>query len=329
LEIRVLTDAGPTARALLALELIQNHPGINADRLAERLGVSERAARRYVATLREAEIPIESTRGPYGGYRVGRGLRLPPLMFTASEALGLVMAVVEGPHGTGGTDADDDPVVGALGKIIRVLPETVAAAADTVRRGSVRRSRRVAVPDPDVTAALIRAGQAGRRTRLTYRRGTRPDLEMVVDPWAVVIRHGLWYLLCWSHSAGARRVLRADRVTAVDALDEPFEPPADLDPIDEVEAHLSEGWRHAVEVVVEAPAEDVARWVPRSRGALESLGPDRTLLTGTTNEPEWYAEQLALVDAPYRVVGSPVIRAAVERLARRMLDALEPDETFY
>lgn len=84
------------ARALVALELIHNNPGITAQRLADRLGVTERAARRYVATLREADLPIESVSGPYGGYRVGRGLRLPPLMFTAAEALGLVMAVLEG-----------------------------------------------------------------------------------------------------------------------------------------------------------------------------------------------------------------------------------------
>ncbi|MGH3421202.1 MAG: helix-turn-helix transcriptional regulator, partial [Streptosporangiaceae bacterium] len=67
----------PTARALTALELVQSTPGITADRLGEKLGVSERAARRYIAILREADIPIESARGPYGGYRIGRGLRLP------------------------------------------------------------------------------------------------------------------------------------------------------------------------------------------------------------------------------------------------------------
>ena len=61
--------ASPTARALLALELVQGSPGITADRLADKLGVSERAARRYVGILREAGIPIESVRGPYGGYR--------------------------------------------------------------------------------------------------------------------------------------------------------------------------------------------------------------------------------------------------------------------
>ena len=89
-------EISPTARALLALEAIQNVPGITAARLGERLGVTERAARRYVAILREAELPIESVSGPYGGYQVGHGLRLPPLTFTAAEASGLVMAVLEG-----------------------------------------------------------------------------------------------------------------------------------------------------------------------------------------------------------------------------------------
>jgi predicted DNA-binding transcriptional regulator YafY len=62
--------------------------------------VTERAVRRYVAILREAGIPVESTRGPYGGYRVGRGIRVPPLVFSAAEALGLVMAVLDGSHRT-------------------------------------------------------------------------------------------------------------------------------------------------------------------------------------------------------------------------------------
>lgn len=125
-------DESPTARALLVLELIQNRPGVTAERLADRLGVSERAARRYVAILREAGIPIESTRGPHGGYRVGRGLRLPPLMFTATEALGLVMAVLDG-HRV------DDPVATALGKLMRVLPESIANPAETVWKLSVDR----------------------------------------------------------------------------------------------------------------------------------------------------------------------------------------------
>src|SRR6266581_9313416 len=126
-------EVSPTARALLALEVIQNSPGITAHRLGQRLGVTERAARRYVAILREADLPIESVSGPHGGYRVGRGLRLPPLMFTATEAMGLVMAVLEGHRAAA---APADPVGMALAKIVRSLPERVAGPVRAVRETS-------------------------------------------------------------------------------------------------------------------------------------------------------------------------------------------------
>ncbi|WP_203784356.1 helix-turn-helix transcriptional regulator, partial [Asanoa ferruginea] len=131
-----MPDLSPTARALLTLEAIQNNPGITAQRLGDRLGVTERAARRYVAILREADVPIDSVSGPHGGYQVGRGLRLPPLMLTAAEAMGLAMAVVEGHPGA----ADPADLVGAaLAKIMRVLPRRVAEPVRTLRDTSAPR----------------------------------------------------------------------------------------------------------------------------------------------------------------------------------------------
>ncbi len=318
----VRDETSPLSRALLTLEMVQNEPGITAERLAERLGVSDRAARRYVALLREAEVPIESTRGPYGGYRVGRGLRLPPLMFTAPEALGLVMALVEGPHAT--TDTDD-AVGSALGKIIRVLPERVGAAADTVLRGSARRRQRVAVPDPETTATLIRAAEQHRRVRIWYRRTSGSavrDREMELDPWAVVVRHGLWYLLCWSHTVDARRVLRVDRVASVRVGEQGFDPPPDLDPLLAVEEHLSEGWKYAVDVVVDAPVAAVAPWFPRARGVLTPLDDGRTHLTGTTGDPPWFASMLTEMQLPFRIHGGPELRATAAAAGQRLLDAV-------
>lgn len=78
-----MPSGSPVARTLLPLELIERRPGIKAADLAHRLGVTDRAARRYVAALREAGIPIEASRGKGGGYRLGRGLWLPPLHFGA------------------------------------------------------------------------------------------------------------------------------------------------------------------------------------------------------------------------------------------------------
>jgi predicted DNA-binding transcriptional regulator YafY len=318
----VKPDASPTARALLALELVQGSPGITADRLADKLGVSERAARRYVGILREAGIAIESARGPHGGYHLGRGLRLPPMMFSAAEALGLVMAVLDGHH-----DAGDptDPVGGALGKIVRALPEPVAAQVEAVRRTTAPAPDRAAArPDPATTTALVQACSNHRRVRLGYRSEAGSEWDIEADPWAVVVRHGRWYLLCWSHSADARRAYRIDRVRAVQMLDDTFSPPVDLDAVAVLEEHLAVGWEYDVEVVIDAPAETVARCLPRALGRLEPLEAETARLIGSTSNPVWYAGQLAMLPAPYRIVQCPELQEAARAIGQRLLAAVPP-----
>ncbi|MEU6377699.1 WYL domain-containing protein [Streptomyces sp. NPDC046909] len=323
-------DESPTARTLLALEHLHNTPGITADRLATRLGVSERAARRYVAVLREAGIPIDSTRGPYGGYRVGRGARVPPLMFTSEEALALVMAVLDGHH-----DAADPttPVGGALGKIVRVLPEPVAHPAEAVRRISTRGPDATApdatAPDPATTATLVQAATAHHQVRLDYDLGAKGVRTMEVDPWAVVVRHGRWYLLCRSHYADARRILRVDRIAGVTVLEADFTPPEHLDPLETLEEHLAEGWSNEIEVIVEAPADQVAAWLPRSLGRPEPRDARTTRLLATTDEPEWYARQLTELPVPFRIVKPRELREAAQKIGRRLMNAsLDPTATF-
>jgi predicted DNA-binding transcriptional regulator YafY len=312
------TDVSPTARALLALEAIQNRPGITARGLGDRLGVTERAARRYVAILREADLPIESVSGPHGGYRVGRGLRLPPLMFTAAEAMGLVMAVLEGHRNA----ADPADLVGAaLAKIVRVLPERVAGPARAFREVSASPLARAAPASPELTTELIEACGAGRRLRLEYRLSRARDTVMEVDPWAVVLRHSRWYLLAWSHSRQAQRVLRVDRIARAEARPDTFTPPADLDALRILEEHLSQGWDYPVDVVVDATPEETARWIRRSLARLEPDGDGRTRLRASTSEPDWYARQLAAIPAPLRVLGSPEIRRAVADLSQRLARA--------
>ena len=307
-------ESSPTARALLALELIQGSPGISAERLGGRLSVSERAARRYVAILREAGVPIESVRGPHGGYRVGRGLRLPPLMFTATEALGLAMAVLESRGGTEG----DDPVGTAVAKIVRVLPEGVARPLEALRVVSARRTD-PDPPHPETTATLVRASSEHRRVRIGYALGPHRERTLEVDPWAVVVRHGRWYVLGWSHAADARRMYRIDRVTSVEALAEPFTPPEDLDPLRALEEQMSQGWEHRVDVVIDAPPEEVASWLATSLGRTEPADGGRTRLTGSTRNLAWYASELAELPVAFVVEGGEELRQAVRELGDRLL----------
>ena len=253
-------ETSPTSRALQVLELLQNQPGTTADQLAAELGVTERAARRYVGILREAEIPIISVRGRYGGYSVGRGVRLPPLVFSATEALGMVMAVLEGHHEA--TDSTD-PVANALRKIMRALPEAVAAQAELVRRTARPVPNRYAAPaDPSITAQLVHASSMRRVVELTYLPQEGSGWTSRVEPWAVVVRQGRWYLLARRVSSGAMRTYRLDRVRGVTLMTDEFELPEDIDPVALLEANFAVGWEFATEVDIAAPAEEHGRMAP-------------------------------------------------------------------
>ena len=313
-------DLSPTARALRALEILQVRPGTTATELAERLGVTERAARRYVEILREAGIPVTSTRGPHGGYRLGRGTRLPPVHFTQAEALGLVMAVLSGQPGA----ADpEDLVSAALGKVVKALPESVGRQAALLHAyASAAPDPYTTRPDPAITGELVGAVATRHQVRITYRGEAGAEWEADVDPWSLVVRYGRWYLLCHSHRADAVRTYRVDRVRAVEVTPRRFEPPAGLDPVAVLEENLGVGWAYPTRVVFDLPPAEVARWIRPPMGRLEPLG-DGCVLVGSTRNPAMYAQEwLAVLPVPFRVEGGEELRAAVAELAARFTAAV-------
>lgn len=76
-----------------------------------------------------------------------------------------------------------------------------------------------------------------------------------------------------------------------------------------------------VEVVIDAPAETVARCLPSAIGLLEPLDAETTRLVGSTSNPVWYAERLAAIPASYRIVRCPELQEAARVLGRRLLAA--------
>ncbi|MEU5045430.1 helix-turn-helix transcriptional regulator [Streptomyces griseorubiginosus] len=317
------TELSPTARALRTLEILQSRAaGVTADEIAASLGVTERAARRYIGILREAGIPVHSSRGPWGGYRLGRGARLPPVTFTEPEALGLVMAVLDAQPAAADPDADD-LVATALGKVIRALPEKVGRQAAALREhASAAPDRHASRPDPALTSALVTASAVRRRVLVTYRSESGNEWEAEVDPWAVVVRHGRWYLLCHSHRAHAIRTYRIDRVRAVRETAHPFEMPDGLDPVAALEENLGQGWTFPTRVVFEAPMTEVLPSIRPPMGRLEPFG-DGCVLIGSTRNPTMYAQEwLAQLPHSFHVEGGPELRTAVEALATRFTAAV-------
>jgi predicted DNA-binding transcriptional regulator YafY len=123
--------ARPAARVLTLLELLQSGGVRTVAELADRLGVDGRTVRRYVDHLIDLDVPVESVRGRYGGYRLAPGYRMPPLMLSDEEALAVLLGLVAGRR-AGLMTATGTAGETAAAKIRRVLPERLARRLDTV-----------------------------------------------------------------------------------------------------------------------------------------------------------------------------------------------------
>jgi hypothetical protein len=143
-----------------------------------------------------------------------------------------------------------------------------------------------------------------------------------VDPWAVVVRHGRWYLLCHSHRAAAIRTYRLDRIRSVQQSPHAFDPPDGLDPVAALEENLGIGWEFDTRVVFDAPLAEVARWIRPPMGRLEPLE-DGCVLIGSTSNPAMYAQEwLPSVPFTFRIEGGQELRAAFATLAARFAHAV-------
>jgi hypothetical protein len=230
------------------------------------------------------------------------------------------MAVLDG-HQTVG--AAGDVVGSALDKVIRALPEGVGRQATALREhASAAPDRSSARPEPGITSALVDAVADRRRVVLAYRSESGSEWEAEVDPWAVVVRHGRWYLLCHSHRATAVRTYRVDRIRSIRRTETGFEPPRGLDPVTALEENLGAGWAFGTRVRFDAPLAEVTPWIRPPMGRLEASG-DGCVLIGTTRNPTMYAsEWLAALPFGFRVEGGPELRAEVASLAARLTAAV-------
>jgi hypothetical protein len=230
------------------------------------------------------------------------------------------MAVLDGQPAA----VDGDDLVGAaLSKVIRALPERVGRQAAALRKyASAAPDRSSSRADPAVASALVAAVAARRRVLVTYRNASGHEWEAEVDPWAVVVRYGRWYLLCHSHRADAVRTYRLDRIRTVQQTACDFEPPVELDPVAALEANLGSGWEFPTRVVFDAPLAEVAPWIRPPMGRLEAAG-EGCVLIGSTSNPAMYAQEwLPRVPVAFRVEGGEELRAAVAALAARFAAAV-------
>jgi predicted DNA-binding transcriptional regulator YafY len=215
-------------RVLTVLEILQAREHVSGAELAERLEVNLRTVQRYVARLQDLCIPVESTRGVGGAYRLRPGFRLPPMMFTDEEAFALTLGLRALRYF--GLAAFAPATEGAAAKLGRVLPDALRDGANAVEEV-------VAVePGPWVVSvsaeSLIRfctAVRTRRRVSFDYRSHAGTSMRRDVEPYGIVHMDGRWYVVGHCTAREALRTFRLDRVSELQLSDETFQRPDGFD----------------------------------------------------------------------------------------------------
>jgi predicted DNA-binding transcriptional regulator YafY len=311
----------PTTRVLTVLELLQARPGLSGAAIATQLEVDRRTVRRYITMLQDLGIPIETSRGPHGGYRLRPGFKLPPLMFADDEALAITLSLIATERQ--GLSIDPLAAAGARAKIERVLPESLRERLQAVRdvvafHGVVSGSR----PDGTILMGISLAAQRRERVLLSYEAGAKAT-QRQVDPYGLVFHSGRWYMAAWCHLREGLRVFRLDRVQAAEPQAETFTRPVGFDSVAFVLEQLALApWGWEVEILLDAALEDVRRWIPPGSVILEAV-PEGVVIRGQYDRLDRLAAQLLLLECPMEVRQPAELRVAFRNVAERALAIAE------
>jgi predicted DNA-binding transcriptional regulator YafY len=311
-----MADTG--ARTLALLSLLESRRYWPGSELADRLGVSARTLRRDVDRLRDLGYPVEAARGVGGGYQLGQGSALPPLVLDDDEAIALVVGL----H-----TATDSPVAGvaessvrALAKTLSLMPPRLRHRADALRVATVPGSWRTgdAAVAPETLDVLAGACRDGVRVSFGYTARDGAGTERYVEPYRLVVLSRRWYLLAFDLDRDDWRNFRVDRIDDPHATVGRFDPrEVPDDPVAFVRGSIERmPMKHDAVVDVAAPAADVERAIGRW-STVESLGAETCRVHMTTDDLEWPVHALAQLDADFTVLTPPELAARVAAVAGR------------
>jgi predicted DNA-binding transcriptional regulator YafY len=306
-----------SARLLRLLSLLQARADWSGPELAERLGVSTRTVRNDVERLRGLGYPVHASPGVGGGYRLGAGAALPPLLLDDDEAVAVAVGLRTAAGGS--VTGIQETSVRALAKLEQVLPSRLRHRVRAVQGATVEIPAGGPTVDAEVLTAVAAACRDQQRLRFDYRDHDGTASLRTVEPHRLVHDRGRWYLVAWDTDREDWRTFRADRI-------EPRIPTGprfatrEL-PGGDVAAFLLRGvgaatWRYRARVTVHAPAEAIAARVPPAV-LVEAVDEGTCVVDVGSDSPQMLAAYLGMLDADFEVAEPAELVEQLRGLADR------------
>ncbi|MFE1469726.1 helix-turn-helix transcriptional regulator [Nocardiopsis dassonvillei] len=306
-----------SARLLRLLSLLQTRKDWPGGELADRLQVSPRTVRRDVDRLRELGYPIQATMGTGGGYQLGAGAALPPLLLDDDEAVAVAVGLRTAAQG--GVSGIEETSVRALAKLLQVLPSRLRRRVDALGAFTVPMPSDGPTVDADVLALVAASCRDSERLRFDYERHDGSASRRVVEPHRLVSRGRRWYLVAWDTERDDWRTFRVDRMRPLTPTG-PRVPPRDP-PEQGVAAYLRERidvhmWPVQARIRLFVPAEEAER-TAAGFGRIEPVDERSCVLVCSGDSLLHMACYLGMLDVEMEVEEPAELRGHMSRLSER------------
>ncbi|MEV0154082.1 YafY family protein [Micromonospora sp. NPDC050686] len=312
-----MTVEATTERVLRLLALLPRRPSWTAADLAAELRVTDRSVRRDVERLRALGYPVHATSGVGGGYRLGAGARLPPLLLDDEEAIATAVSLR---LAAGGTVAGaGEAALRALTKLDQVLPARLRAEVRAVHDATDTLAGPGIEIDAELLVTLARACRDAVRVRFRYAGRDGDPGERTTEPVRMVTTGRRWYLMAWDVDRAGWRTFRLDRMREVVTTTWRFRAREHPDPAGYVQRSVAEApYRYLARVRVHARPERVRELVPPQVGRIEDDRDGWCVLVVGGDDLEWLAGHVARLGFEAQVLEPAELRAAAARLAGRL-----------
>ncbi|WP_344176004.1 YafY family protein [Kribbella lupini] len=309
-----------SARLLKLLTLLQSPRDWTGAELAGKLQVSPRTVRADIERLRGLGYPVDATRGSVGGYRLGAGGSLPPLLLDDDEAVAVVIGLRKAAELTGLEESS----LQALTKLEQVLPSRLRRRVSSIATFTVQVPQDEPAPlvDPELLTQLTGLCRDREQLRFDYRSHRAEPSRRQVEPYRVVNWGRRWYLVGFDLDRQDWRTFRVDRISPRIPTGPRFTPrqlPGDGDLASYVSRRVSAAaWRYYAKVVIHAPADSMAAQLPPAAGTIEPIDEHTCLFSTGSDSVKGLAVHLGLLDADFEIQTGPAeLHAHLRQLAER------------
>jgi predicted DNA-binding transcriptional regulator YafY len=313
-----------SARLLRLLSLLGTRPGWTGPDLAQRLAVTPRTLRRDIQRLRDLGYPVHARPGAAGGYRLGPGAALPPLLLDDEEAVAVAVSLRTAASQTVTGIAESS--LRALAKLEQVLPARLRERTAALQHATVALPRNAATVDPGLLTVLATACRNHQAIRFGYTSRGGAASERLAEPHRLVHTGYRWYLVARDVERDDWRTFRVDRIDSPAPTGVRF---SHADPPDAAafvaNSVTTAPYAYRARVLVHAPLARIADLVSPTSGILEAAGEDRCMLTTGADSLDMIAFHLAALGTEFTILEPPELIASARELAGRLRRACSAD----